>query len=258
MTRRTTFPRRASIPGFGLLAVLIVVIPVLAGCDTALNALADSDRPTDVSATDGEYGDRIVISWMAPNVSADDGEEDDGEEEANLVGYDIFRAPSDGGTSAKLNGNLVDPDDTSYVDSGLGLQQGVPYEYTVRAVFSDTDVGGESLPDTGYAITARDIQVGSTLGRYERAYDTSSAPTSAGGKVWFRFPAQQGWEYEVQVESTTTDSTDVRLLSEKELEPAPDTSSEAGSIFTAERSGLHYVELAGGSGTVSVRYLGAQ
>jgi hypothetical protein len=129
------------------------------------------------------------------------------------------------------------------------------YTYEIEA-FYDDGTRATSSPDTGYAITASDISAGSTLGRYVHRYDTTTADSSADGKVWFRLLAQRGWAYEVRADST---ATDVRFLYEGQLEPAPESldGSEPGSYtFTAEHSGVHFVELDGGSGSVSVRYLG--
>ncbi len=237
-------------------AAAILLLIVLVSCDTPLDVITDSDRATNVSATDGEFGDRIEITWTAPDLS-ESTEDEDEDEEVTINGYDILRASPSGGETI-LNGNLVDAGATSYVDSGLALQQGVPYEYRVRVIFSNGDVG-VSLADTGYAISARDIPVGSRLRLYERDYDTATALSSANGKVWFQFPVQAGWRYEIEtVPGDSSPATEVRLLSERKLEPAPKESSDAGSIFTAIRGGLHYVELSGGTGTISIRYLGAE
>ncbi|HKL21779.1 MAG TPA: hypothetical protein VJ904_08235, partial [Tichowtungia sp.] len=86
------------------------------------------------------------------------------------------------------------------------------------------------------------------------------APVIANGTVWFQFPAQQGWRYEIRTISADSSNvvTDIRLLSEDDLEATAKVASTAGFIFTAQRSGVHYVELSGGAGTVAVRYLGVE
>ncbi|MEX2443924.1 MAG: fibronectin type III domain-containing protein [Alkalispirochaeta sp.] len=257
MMSRNAQRRNACNRGIGTLVILIVLSLALAGCDTALAALTDSARPTDVSATDGEYETQVEITWTAPDLSSEE-DEKEGSSDRQLLRYELERqtmtGPLIGQTHLVYD---IDAGTTEYVDQGLQLNQGILYEYRVRAVFSD-ETQGVSRPDTGYAITAGDIQLGSSLGRSEYVYNTAAAHATADSKVWFTFLAQQGWRYQVQAETSPAETTGVRLLSEKELEPAPENISEAGSIFTAERSGLHYVELHGGSGTVSVRYLGAE
>ncbi len=229
----------------------------LTACDTTMAILTDSEQPTNVSATDGEFGDRIEITWTAPDLS-ESNEEEDEDTEKQLLRYEIERQTITGDQTGLISNDYnVDATTTKYTDNAL--QQGVVYEYRVRAVFNDGTYTW-SIADTGYAITARDILVGSDLGRYPRDYDTTQAPSNANGKIWFQFPVQTGWRYEIQTvkADSTPAETDVRLLSETKLEPATEESSEAGSIFTAIRGGFHYVELGGGSGTVTVRYLGAE
>ncbi|MFO8044029.1 MAG: fibronectin type III domain-containing protein [Alkalispirochaeta sp.] len=238
-----------------------------AGCDTTMDSIGNSDRPTNVSASDGEFSDRIEISWTAPNPVEEDAE--NGDESPELIGYDVRRWDAETG-SVRLSDTVsrVNPlgsDTTSYVDTRSSLRLGVLYEYEIIAVYSDNTTTSSTI-DTGYAISATDIPAGSNLDDHRRSYDTTQAPTAAGGKVWFRLLVQRGWSYEVRaVEDAST--TEVRMLHERQLheqqleEPAqePTEDSETGPYtFTADRNGFYFIELSGGSGTVSVRYLGAQ
>lgn len=266
VTHRSWNGMWTGIPGLArrgrVISAMVVGATLLsfAGCDTTMDSIGNSDRPTNVSASDGEFSDRIEISWTAPNP----GEEEDGNENPELIGYDVRRWDAETG-SVRLSDTVsrVNPlgsDTTSYVDTRSSLRLGVLYEYEIIAVYSDNTTTSSTI-DTGYAISATDIPAGSNLDDHRRSYDTTQAPTAAGGKVWFRLLVQRGWSYEVRaVEDAST--TDVRMLHERQLEElalAPTEDSETGPYtFTADRNGFYFIELSGGSGTVSVRYLGAQ
>lgn len=227
------------------------VLLVFTGCDTTVNAITDGERPTNVSATDGEYPNEIRVTWTAPDPA-----EDESGDEIAIESYEVFRSTGD-----DLRGLLeeIDSGATSYIDQSPSLLQGTKYNYWIRVRFDNGDTKW-SDSDTGYAITASEISAGSTLSRHVRTYDAADAPASANGKVWFRLLVQRGWDYEIRADDdSSTTGTTVRFLHEKQLEPASGSSdSETGSYtFTADRNGIYFIELEGGSGSVSVRYLGA-
>ena len=82
--------------------------------------------PTDVSATDGDYDDRVVVSWTAAE---------------GATGYDIFR--DDDGTPFTSVGEVTSWEDTS-------ATYGVEYTYWVRTLHG-AQRSQLSASDTGYA-----------------------------------------------------------------------------------------------------------
>ena len=216
----------------GLIAALLVAL-LAGGCVVVVDE--PEDAPSKVQAEDGSSSTSIGISWDAPRVP----------EGLTLTGYEIERR----------NNNIlpasiqVDAGETSYRDSGVS-QLGVIYEYRVIAEFSDNSTA-TSAPDSGYAIISRPVSVGSSLGSYPLSYSTASQPAAAGGKEWLRFLAQEGWIYEVQVSGGTA----LRLLDSRDLSEMASRSPTEGDVaFLADYSGVVYLELDGGSGTVSVKH----
>lgn len=227
--RRRTGRRNAAV----IVAPAIAALVIAAGC-TVVVPDAD-DVPYDVSASDGAYGDRVAISWSAP------------ETELEIDGYRVERAPASGVGWSEIT--TVGADTTSVSDSTIAAR-GVAYQYRVIAELKGGTTG-QSDPDTGYAIVSTDVEIGSALGDYRLSYDTTAGELLDGGKVWLRFLAQEGWDYEVEVSG----STSIRMLDGDGLEESSSLGAQAGDArFQAAQSGVHYVELDGGQGTVTIRH----
>jgi hypothetical protein len=219
--------------GIRVLAAVIAVITVTAtGCSGV--SVVPSDRPEDVQASDGGYPGSILVSWDAPD---------------STKVIDEYRIDRTGGNDVPTTAR-VDAAARSYRDESI-RSIGVVYSYRVIALFEDGSTGA-SFPDTGYALESTDIQVGSVPGSYSREYNTTNAVPEANETVWFRFLAQQGWTYEVHL---TGSPVGVRVLGEAQLDPAPTTVPVTGDYaFTPNGSGIHYLEVRGGQGEVSVTH----
>ena len=87
-------------------------------------------RPTFVSATDGTYTDKIILSWLSSD---------------HATSYDVYRAPDLCETKEKI----ATTSGTGYVDADPILNNKRTYYYWIMAI-SPTGISDYSLPDTGY------------------------------------------------------------------------------------------------------------
>lgn len=216
-----------------LVGAVALLLALMSGCVVVVDD--PEDAPSNVQAEDGASSTSIGVSWDAPRIP----------EGLTLTRYEVERRRN----NVTEDTISVDAGQTSYRDSNVS-QQGVIYEYRVVAVFSDSSTAS-STSDTGYTISSRGISVGSSLGSYPLSYNTASQPATANGNEWLRFLAQAGWTYDVEVSGSTT----LRLLDSRDLSEMATTTAVGGSAaFVADSSGMVYLELDGGSGTVSIRH----
>lgn len=235
---------RKGVAGIAVRTVLVVAALLaaafsLTGCEQVVAALL-SDAPTGLEASDGDYADRIVLSWIG--VSDTDADGNPRELSYYQVQRDTITVAPGPGTS------------TSYVDYGPpgGFTIGELYHYRVRAVFADaapSDWAPLLSTETGYVMDARSILIHHVPSTYEYTLD---------GGGWFWFPAQEGWVYRVYA---TGSASPVRLLREDDLEaaeapgggPAVSDHDEYGTYYRyrTDSSREYYLQLSG-SGTVSI------
>ena len=93
--------------------------------------LSAGNPPMDVEASDGEFPDKINVSWTAVHGATD---------------YEIYRSRSSDVSSASKVANVADPVIT-YDD--FSVQPGDAFYYWVKAVNVDSE-SGFSLSDRGY------------------------------------------------------------------------------------------------------------
>jgi outer membrane protein assembly factor BamB/fibronectin type 3 domain-containing protein len=106
---------------------------------TGYSDSADSDKdggwrnlapPTGVTASDGNYGDKVLVYWNAVS---------------GAIGYDVYRSDTQSGTYTKLNGSTITG--TSYDDTSAVA--GTTYWYKVKTKCALGD-SAFSAADSGY------------------------------------------------------------------------------------------------------------
>ncbi|MBI3986357.1 MAG: PQQ-binding-like beta-propeller repeat protein, partial [Lentisphaerae bacterium] len=129
--------------------------------------LAPPGAPTGVSASDGLYAGRVMVSWTALS---------------GATGYEIWRSTSNDSGSASRIGTTAG---TSYEDTTASA--GVPYFYWVKAT-NAAGASGFSASDSGYAMPLPGTPTGVSAsdGAYsDRIHVVWSAVSNASGyEVW--------------------------------------------------------------------------
>lgn len=238
------------LPAVIVLAALCTAI-IFASCQDPVGSLTGG-RPGNLEASQGEYPDRIVLTWSAVR------DKEDGEDTIRVTGYEIQRDPGWGSPT----GAVREVSDTSYIDTS-SVTRGTSYTYQVRAIYADGTRGVMwSDPASGYALMTSLLSIysESTRTKGSRSFDTT--PTTAGGEAWFDFAGQAGWVYRVEpldASGEPLSETEVSLFMKGNIEHAlPDIPAEGaddGSVyFRLPATDFFHIRLEGGSGTVSVSH----
>ncbi len=235
----------------GSTIALAAAIAALVGCSAVIEAILLPDAPSSLAATDGEYGDSIVLTWNAPDATDDSGNE------RTVSHYEIDRSP---GFSLFTPTSTFD-DGTSWSDDDVSV--GTLYRYRVRAVFDDSlgsDRSNYSVSDTGFAMDAVAVRLHPTPAVYQYALDDDG---------WFSFPLQRGWRYHIAATSGAVSEETVTLLYGSSLTVIPGSARETTTVttkggldipavaFTAPDSETVYVHVQGpptGAGSVAFLY----
>ena len=211
-------------------AFLVLGAMVLfSGCEDILRSLADA--PTNVEASQGEYRDRVVITWDEVRPTG----------VKEVIGYEVSRSP--GGLSGD---GRVDATTTSYTDTNA--DPGEAYSYTVRARFDDGDVSPSSRTVTGYALEAQRLTVYT-----HEANDGWSA--SRTGVRWYTFAAVAGWEYRITLSGGGASDSTVTVYRRGDIDSPVRTAASYGSApleFSPGNVDDYHVKVVS-SGTVTVR-----
>lgn len=160
---------------------LLILLLTLAACEDPVGTLFGLDRPGDLTATTGEYPDRIEVTWNAVS----DREDEDG----NTVSVSHYVVERRSPTT--LLDTTTTVEETTFVDNAVS--PGISYTYEVYAVFSGNgETSDTSLPVTGYALITTTLQVYSEPNRDKgaRLYPLES---SVSNETWFDFAGQAGW-----------------------------------------------------------------
>ena len=162
---------------------------LFSGCQDILNAMLDSAAPTGLSASDGDYPDRIQVSWGAPSLSGDKWKD------YQIAGYNITWA-----STGSITGSV--PESGSAIVSGTGHTIPVTasnrpdlYSVTVETrlrLGSVTSSGGFSS-DTGFAIETEPLVW----------YDGGRDYTMASTDRWYVTMLQKGFTYSFVFPSAT-------------------------------------------------------
>lgn len=97
--------------------------------------------PTSVSATDGTFSDRVVVTWSKVSVA---------------ISYEIWRGTSSNVSGAVRIGTVTGADTLTFTDSDAEI--GTTFTYWVRSVTA-AGISQFGTPDTGYAIGEFTAQV---------------------------------------------------------------------------------------------------
>lgn len=123
--------------------------------------------PSGVSATDGDFNDKIVISWSPVTAAAS---------------YEVFRSVSSDFATATSRGT---PTTTSFEDTNITV--GTTYFYWVRARDAGSNTSSPSISDTGFAAAAGSGGGGTLLlQRYNQSgeFVVPAGVTSLWAKLW--------------------------------------------------------------------------
>ena len=163
------------------------------------SGLAGMDAPTDVSATDGAYFDKIVLTWTGS---------------ADASYYIIYRnIVNDSGTATQMATSA----NTTYTDTDVW--PGMTYYYWVRSYSSLYDTySGFSEPDVGYA--ALNPQGG--LDASDGAYSN---------KVVLTWPAVSGAYYYKVYRDTTNDNTTALQIGTSVTTHFDDVNVDIGRLY---------------------------
>lgn len=166
-------------------SIALVVAAVLAsvGCSSTVDSI--TQRPGNVRASQGDFNERIRITWDAV-IPQDD---------RVVEAYQVVR--SDPGILPVLGFTpTVKAPQTSYLDQGLilgDLDNAKNYTYWVRTRFTDGSVSIWSSPATGYALDQDRLKV------YQKEASARwSARDSEEG--WYTAFLVAGWVYQVHID----------------------------------------------------------
>jgi len=136
---------------------------------TGLQLASAPSAPTSISATDGDFNDRVRVAWFAPDQSS----------LCSSISYDVLRDGSvvGSGLYPVLTGGGTYWDDTT-------AAAGTTYSYTVRASCTPGGQTATSASDTGYRLAGTAIgvnDVSATDGSYtDRVVVSWTAPNQVG------------------------------------------------------------------------------
>lgn len=208
-------------------ALVVLVLLFATSCEWMLE---NPNVPYNVSASDGTYANRVEITWDAP------------ETDQSIDQYDVYRS-----TNGLSFSKIGDTTGTSFTDDSSNLLgsfvQETLYYYEIRAVVKSDTLDSDA--ETGYALVSSpvDVQVSTDLAIYTTARNATTE--------YFRFLAQEGWDYEVKAVGAT-----LSMLDASDLSSAPSVATTGGgqAAFSADRSGYFYIKAVGGSGDFSIRH----
>ena len=247
--RRGGAVRRSIMPGAVIVALAPALLWVLAACEDPVGTLFGLDRPGDLTATTGEYPDRIEVTWSAVS----DREDEDG----NTVPVSHYMVERDPPFGPFANPEKVEA--TTFVDTPVS--PGKTHTYRVYAVFSGNgETSDTSLPVTGYALITTTLQVYSEPNRDKgaRSYPLAS---SVNDDTWFDVAGQAGWDYRLEINlNAGITGLDLYRKGDIETEITSYTDLDTGEaqenarVYRLPETGLYHVKLSGGSGTFSVSH----
>lgn len=228
MNRTLSFRNTATLRRTLAALTVLVFLVVSVSCQ---DAVSDALGITSVNASDGEFKDRIAVSWSPVSKT------DSAGNTIPLSEYEITRT---GGAGTQT----FTTSETSYTDTAV--VPGVSYTYSVTAKFTD---GGEIdvvLADTGYAMDALVLQIYSSAGDGVVNYD--GTPDAD----WFNVLAQEGWTYVV----TVTGGGSPTLYRIGSITTAVPASSAGNGVYTyrVPKSDTYHLRMSGADGTVSVHH----
>ena len=230
--------------------------------------------PTNLSASDGTYTDRVYISWSAPSAGKIIGDEPAEKRAliermglsesplykisatgglAGLSGYDVYRSTSQTGTYTKINTSTI----TNIYYSDYNVSTNTTYWYYAKAKY--TDPTGESEPsniDDGY-VTPGIVQLTVGGSRYDARIEISS------GEDWYLFTATSGIPYTIETHAHSNGNTmdTVMYLYDRDGVTQLAYDDDGGEFacskitWTCTSAGTYYIKVrgfAGGAGDYSI------
>ncbi|HOX31873.1 MAG TPA: fibronectin type III domain-containing protein [Spirochaetales bacterium] len=147
----------------------------LGGCQDLFNAILHSPAPVGVEASDGDYPDRISVSWSAPDLS------DESWDGAEVSYYEVEWSWEGGsGSSSHLYS-------TSYTISSVAEAE--EYYVTVAAHLDTGETGSAS--DSGFAMDAEKL-----------VWASGGSSYTISGERWYETMLQEGFSYRFAFSAT--------------------------------------------------------
>ncbi|MDP3179980.1 MAG: hypothetical protein Q8M76_18860 [Spirochaetaceae bacterium] len=219
-------------------AVSLSAILVLSSCQDMFNSIFDTAAPTGVSASDGDYSDRVEVHWGAPNLSGDKWKG------YSVDHYDVGWSGPDSGSSGRITSTSFSIP-VSAGDRAVYFE--VTVETTLRKLGGSTESGGEAS-DKGFAMDAENLIWA----------DGGQAYTIAGADRWYVTMLQKGFVYSFEFQGSSTGYAE--FYDYKTLDPQREkTATASAPAWVCDEGGAwnkYYVHVVpSGSGAIfTARY----
>ena len=163
-----------------LFSCFILILAIITGCEDAPDLdNGEDDEAGFFAVSDGEYPDRIVIDWGVINETLAD----------EIMQYRIERSEDNNLSYSLLDTCWL----TNYEDKTV--IPGVIYFYRVKEVYYDDTTSFYSEEDSGFAMNAQILPIGSSFAGY--SVNGTAGPQKQQW-VWFKILAQKGWTYSIE------------------------------------------------------------
>jgi len=159
---------------------LIAAASAFSGCADILNSLLDNAAPKGVTASKGDYPDRIQVSWSPPDLSSQ-----------KWQGYSVYRY------LVTWSGPIDESDftsDTSYSIYVPPADVAMMFDVKVTAILTGGGQDGGSSGDSGFAMNASPLVW----------YDGGGEYQVSGSDAWFETMLQPGFSYNFAFAGRTT------------------------------------------------------
>jgi len=185
-------------------------------------------------ASDGEYEGQIEVKWGDLSYEGNDPE---------LLYYQIERSKD----YPDIFLYLANTSGTSYMDTAV--IPGIRYYYRVRAFYDDSSSSDYTTTDSGFAMNAEILPIGSYAEQY---YSIGTAGPAENQWKWYKIIAQEDWSYTVYTYTNgSAEDTYLYLYDEEDIVYALAENDEdpiAGTTFsridyTFTGSGVYYIKV---------------
>ncbi|MBN2738475.1 MAG: hypothetical protein JXR70_15955 [Spirochaetales bacterium] len=215
--------------------LVIIIVFIMAACDL------NSDQPSGLTASRGEYATEIHLSWNAfmPNDTSGTPQE--------LKQY-ILESDESGSFS-----EVTRTTETSYVNivtPGIKISYRFCYEYT-----DDTFSDWSKNTCWGYAITSDNLQITAIPHEYPKtdSNDSGAAKNDPTKADWYLILTQKNWTYHIETyQSSVLVDTQIQIYDKNEFEAISGAMADTALNFeqldwTCQKSGFYYISVTAAS-----------